>query len=162
MFEAMLRGWRAQQSARGLLEDTIGRGSGWCAGSWSSRTTTRGAGVRRHVDEWTVSLTGDKLAPSTVRGYQTDLRLFSEYLCDGRYGWVAACEEVFGTHPVPICHEWNTIAHLNDYEGDPEARPFTRDELQRFLDFADDQVERAVKGNARGRWPRIATRPSSR
>ena len=83
--------------------------------------------------------------PSTIRGYQTDLRLFSEYLCDGRYGWAVACEEAFGMHPVPICHEWNTIAHLNEYEGRPEARPFIREELQRFLDYADDQVERAVQ-----------------
>ena len=46
-----------------------------------------------HVDEWTLSLTCERrLAPSTIRGYQTDLRLFSEYLCDGRYGWAAACE----------------------------------------------------------------------
>ena len=21
-----------------------------------------------------------------------------------------ACEESFGTYPVPVCHEWNTIA----------------------------------------------------
>ncbi|SPL88393.1 putative integrase/recombinase [[Actinomadura] parvosata subsp. kistnae] len=71
------------------------------------------------------------LAPSTIRGYQTDLRLFSEYLTDARYGWAAECETQFGpgAHPVPICHEWNTIAHLNDYEGRPEARPFTREEL---------------------------------
>jgi site-specific recombinase XerD len=45
-----------------------------------------------HVDEWTLSLAGERhLAPSTIRGYQTDLRLFSEYLTDGRYGWAAAC-----------------------------------------------------------------------
>jgi integrase/recombinase XerC len=46
---------------------------------------------------------------------------------------VPACEKAFGTYPVAICHEWNTIAHLNDYEGSPEARPFTREELQRFI-----------------------------
>jgi site-specific recombinase XerD len=106
-----------------------------------------------HVDEWTQSLTAEhRLAPSTIRGYQTDLRLFSEYLCDVRYGWVAACEREFGrgAHPVPICHEWNTIAHLNDYEGDPEARPFTREELQRFLDYADEQVDRAVRVKRKG------------
>jgi site-specific recombinase XerD len=51
---------------------------------------------------------------------------------------------------VAICHEWNTIAHLNDYEGNPEARPFTRAELQRFLDYADEQVERAVKAKRKG------------
>ncbi|WP_406276225.1 hypothetical protein OHT93_31780 [Streptomyces sp. NBC_00191] len=37
----------------------------------------------------------------------------------------------------------DTLPHLQDYEGDPEARPFTREELQ--LDYADDQVARAVK-----------------
>jgi hypothetical protein len=55
-----------------------------------------------HVDEWTQSLTGEKhSASSTIRGYQTDLRLFSEYLCDGRYGWAVACEKEFGpgVHP---------------------------------------------------------------
>jgi len=88
------------------------------------------------VDEWAQSLTGEKhLAASTIRNYQTELRLFSEYICDGRYGWALACEREFGAgvHPVPVCHECNTIAHRNDYEGDPEARPFTRQELQDFL-----------------------------
>ena len=73
-----------------------------------------------------------------------------EFLTDGRYGWAAECEKAFGTYPVAIVHEWNTVAHLNGYEGDPEARPFTREELQRFLDYADDQVERAVKAKRKG------------
>ncbi len=42
------------------------------------------------------------------------------------------------------------IPHLNDYEGDPEARPFTREEMQRFLDYADEQVDRAVAANRKG------------
>jgi hypothetical protein len=61
-------------------------------------------------------------------------------------------------HPVPICHEWNTIAHLNDYEGSPEARPLTREELQRFLDYADDQVERAVRAKRKGGVGRLSGR----
>ena len=78
--------------------------------------------------------------------------MFTEFLIDGRYGWAVACEQAFGPgkHPVAICHEWNTIAHLNDYEGNPEARPFTRAELQRFLDYADEQVERAVRSKRKG------------
>jgi len=153
MVGAMLRGWRAQQASRGLREDTMEPRerlvrrfldfSGEYPWRW-------GPG---HVEEWTLSLTSEHhLAPSTIRGYQTVLRLFSEYLCDGRYGWAVACEEEFGPgmHPVAICHEWNTIAHLNDYEGNPEARPFTREELQRFLDYADDQVERAVRSGRKG------------
>jgi hypothetical protein len=53
-------------------------------------------------------------------------------------------------HPVVIVHEWNSIAHLQSYEGDPEARPFTREELQRFIDYADDQVARAVRAKRKG------------
>ncbi len=154
MVEAMLRGWRAQQTARGLQD--------------VATVAPRERLVRRfieftneypwnwtpsHMDEWTQSLTGEEhLAPSTIRNYQTDLRLFNEYLCDARYGWASACEQEFGpgVHPVPICHEWNTIAHLNDYEGDPEARPFTREELQRLLDNADEQVDRAVGAKRKG------------
>ena len=105
------------------------------------------------MDEWSQHLTAeDHLAPSTIRSYQCTLRQFTEFLVDGRYGWAAACEEEFGPgqHPVAICHEWNTIAHLNDYEGDPEARPFTREEMQRFLDYADEQVERAANSGRKG------------
>jgi site-specific recombinase XerD len=151
MVEAMLRGWRAQQSARGLQEDTIAPRERLVHRFLEFTNEYPWNWGPSHVDEWTASLTGERrLAPSTIRGYQTELRLFSEYLCDGRYGWAVACEGAFGTHPVPICHEWNTIAHLNDYEGRPEARPFTREELQRFLDYADDQVERAVAAKRKG------------
>ena len=68
-----------------------------------------------HLDEWPVRLTAERhLAVSTVRGYQGALRLFTEFLTDGRYGWAAACAEAFGpgSYPVAIAHEWNTISHL--------------------------------------------------
>ncbi|GLY92524.1 tyrosine-type recombinase/integrase [Actinoallomurus iriomotensis] len=153
MFEAMLRGRRAQQTARGLKEDTIsarerlmrrfGEFTNDYPWAWSSG----------QVDEWSLHLTAEQqLAPSTIRSYQCSLRLFSEYLTDARYGWVTECEREFGSgaHPVSIVHEWNTIAHLNDYEGNPEARPFTRQELQQFLDYADEQVDRAVRAKRKG------------
>ncbi len=86
MFESMLRGWRAQQFARGLRADTI---------ESRERLVRRFLGVTNeypwnwgpaHVEEWTLSLTSEQhLAPSTVRGYQVDLRLFSDYLTDSRY-----------------------------------------------------------------------------
>jgi integrase/recombinase XerC len=151
MVEAMLRGWRAQQAARGLQdlatvtprERLVRRFTNDYPWNWSPA----------HLEEWMQALIGEQhLASSTIRNYQTDLRLFSEYLCDARYGWAAACEAEFGpgVHPVPICHEWNTVAHLNEYEGRPEARPFTREELQRLFDFADAQVERAVRAKRKG------------
>jgi integrase/recombinase XerC len=86
----------------------------------------------------------------TIRAYQGGVRLFTEFLVDARYGWGPACEKAFGAHPVAICHEWNTLAHLSGYEGSPEAGPFTREEMQRFLDYAGDQVERAVRSGRKG------------
>jgi len=153
MFEAMLSGWRAQQAARGLREDTIAARQRLVRrfGEFTSEYPWRWLPV--HMDEWSLHLTAEEhLAPSTIRAYQCTLRQFTEFLVDARYGWAAACEEAFGAgqHPVAICHEWNTIAHLNGYEGNPEARPFTREELQRFLDYADEQVDRAVRSRRKG------------
>ena len=154
MFEAMLRGWRAQQAARGLREGTIAGRERLVRRFLLLTNEYPWHWTASHVDEWSLSMTSDRrLAPSTVRGYQTDLRLFTEFLADNaRYGWVSACEKEFGpgVYPVPIVHEWNSIAHLQSYEGDPEARPFTREELQRFLDYADDQVDRAVQVKRKG------------
>ena len=149
----MLRGWRSQQVARGLRIETIEARERLVRRFLAVTNEFPWGWLPGHMEEWTLSLTGEQhLAPSTIRGYQTGLRLFSDYLTDPRYGWGATCEEAFGpgVHPVPICHEWNTIAHLNEYEGDPEARPFARDELQAFLDYADDQVERAVTARRKG------------
>lgn len=151
MTEAMLRGWRAQQAARGLTEGTIARRERLVRSFLECTNEFPWNWIPSHVDEWSLSLTSEKhLAPSTIRNYQMELRLFSEFLVDGRYGWAVACEEAFGAHPVPICHEWNTHLHLSQYEGRPEARPFTREELQLFLDYADDQVERAVRAGRKG------------
>lgn len=154
MFEAMLRGWRAQQAARGLREETVCGREGLVRRFLSFTNEYPWRWTPAHVDEWSLWMTGERrLAPSTIRGYQTDLRLFTEFVADeARYGWVSACQGQFGSgvYPVPIVHEWNAIAHLQSYEGDPEARPFTREELQRFLDYADDQVERAVRAKRKG------------
>lgn len=153
MFEAMLRGWRAQQVARGLKADTVEPRERLVRRFGEFAEGYPWAWTAGRVDEWSLHLTAEQhLAPSTIRGYQCTLRLFTEYLADSRYGWIAECERVFGAgvHPVPIVHEWNSIAHLNDYEGDPEARPFTRQEMQRFLDYADEQVERAVTSKRKG------------
>lgn len=87
---------------------------------------------------------------STPATGSTHPRYRKSRLDNDRYGWSLACQEEFGTFPVPICHEWNTISHLNDYEGSPEARPLTRQECQRFFDFADEQVDRAAVSGRKG------------
>src|SRR5262245_15081198 len=111
MVEAMLRGWGAQQTARGLHGDTITRRERLARQFLAYTNEFPWRWVPAHVDEWTLWLTSEKhLAPSTIRNYQMELRLLSEFLTDARYGWVSACEREFGAgvHPVPICHEWNT------------------------------------------------------
>ena len=101
MVEAMLRGWRAQQAARGLREGTIGRRERLGAPVPGVHQRVPVAVDTAHVDEWSLWLTSEKrLAPSTIRGYQGNLRLFSEFLTDARYGWVAACEKEFGRGPI--------------------------------------------------------------
>ena len=97
------------------------------------------------IEEWTSNLVSGPvpLAHSTLRSYQQTIAMFMDYLVDLRYGWADECEKRFGTHPVQVCHEWNTATHANGFEGRPQVRPFSRDELQSFFDFCDDQVDKA-------------------
>jgi integrase len=78
---------------------------------------------------------------STARGYESDLRLFLEYVTDVRYGWPAICIDRFGEAPQQLLHELNTIVHVIEYEGDPTRRPLTYDEVQALFDAADGRVE---------------------
>jgi hypothetical protein len=102
MTEAMLRGWRAQQAARGLREKTVAPRERLVRRFLASSNEYPWNWGPAHVEEWTQSLMAERhLAPSTIRGYQMDLRLFSKYLCDSRYGWAAACETAFGPGRSP-------------------------------------------------------------
>jgi|HubBroStandDraft_3_1064219.scaffolds.fasta_scaffold103470_1 integrase/recombinase XerC len=152
VFEAMLAGWRSQQRSRLLAELTV---------TWRERIVRRFTAFTGElpwrwapgdVEEWTSELlSGDGHAHSTIRSYQRALASFLDYLTDGRYGWADECEARFGTHPVQVCHEWNTAVHAADYEGRPERRPFTRAELQAFFDFADERVA-VVRARGRKGW----------
>ncbi|MEU3071539.1 tyrosine-type recombinase/integrase [Streptomyces sp. NPDC006906] len=152
VFEAMLEGWtRQQRGGRRLQAKTIGDRlrvvrqfndfAGAYPWNWSAAA----------MDEWTTYLIAElHRAESTIRGYQTAVRLFSDYITSPHYQWPQECERRFGTHPVQICHEWNTAAHLIDYEGQAGRRPMTREEIQLLLDYADDQVERAIRLGRKG------------
>ena len=152
VFEAMLSGWSRQQRSRLLAVATV---------------ESRLALVRRftefagsHPWEWTPGDLEDftlslmsgqgRLAPSTIRGYHLTMRLFCDYLLDGRYGWVSQCEERFGQIPAQVCHDFNTAVHLVDYEGQPARRPFTYEELQTLFDFLDSRVELIVGSGRKG------------
>jgi site-specific recombinase XerD len=151
VFEAMLEGWGRQQASRQLSAATI-RGThsvvrrfqahnGEYPWSWTPA----------HLEEWTSDLRSVRgLVHSTVRVYQQTIRLFLGYVCDPLYGWDGECEQRFGSHPVQICHGWNTAAHRADGEHRPIRRGFTRGELQRLFDAADDLVEAARRSGRKG------------
>lgn len=68
-----------------------------------------------------------------------------------RLRWDRVCEQRFGTHPAQVFFEWNTATHVPDNEQSPAKRAFTKQELQDFLDHADDGVA-LVAASARKGW----------
>ncbi|HEY6425093.1 MAG TPA: tyrosine-type recombinase/integrase [Pseudonocardiaceae bacterium] len=151
VFEAMLEGWTIQQRARFLkavgtiqprvdLVRRLARFSNQYPWQWEPA----------EVEAFIVSLS---IAPSTARNYQNTLRLFCEYTADPRYGWPAKCHERFGAVPRQVLHEWNTIAHVAEYEGNPGRRPLTYDEVQRLFDAADGRVEEIRARHRKGAIP---------
>jgi integrase/recombinase XerC len=100
MLDAMLRGWRAQQKSRGMRDETAVDRERLIRRFCEFTNEYPWRWTAGHVDEWSAYLTGERhLAPSTIRAYQGDVRLFTEFLIDARYGWGPACEEAFGTYP---------------------------------------------------------------
>ncbi|MFC8669578.1 tyrosine-type recombinase/integrase [Streptomyces sp. NPDC057199] len=152
VFDAMLDGWYRQQRGGRRLEHktVVGRQarvrdfvifSGEYPWNWNAG----------HMDDWSSHLIAElRRQPSTVRSYQSTIRLFCDFLINPHYRWAEECELRFGTHPVQVCHEWNTLAHLVDYEGDERRRPLSRQELQTFFDYCDDRVEEIVRKGRKG------------
>lgn len=148
LLEEMLAGWRRQQQARRLSGSIIGgrervvrRFTEFCQGwPWSWREA--------QLEAW---VAGNAWAHSTVRSYQGAIGCFLAYVIDPRNGWVSECQQRVGAVPRQICHEWNTVAHVADYEGRPERRPLSRVELQRLFDTVDDGVAGAA-GSGRKGW----------
>ena len=139
MFEAMLTGWETQQRARFLkgpatikprldLIRRFARFSNQYPWQWEPT----------EIEAFITSLS---IAPSTARNYQNAIRIFCEFVSDARYGWTAKCVELFGSAPQQILHEWNTIAHVSEYEGNPGRRPLTYDDVQALFDAADGRVD---------------------
>jgi integrase/recombinase XerC len=147
---AMLQGWRQQQQSRGLSEGTISGREEIVRRFQAFTNDYPWNWAAQDVEEWSSSLCSKQRAQSTLRQYQQGLALFMAYLTDPRYDWAAECERRFGTHPVQICHEWNTIAHVVDSEGRPGNRPLTREELQRFFDYADERIAVANRSGRKG------------
>src|SRR5713101_3810692 len=141
VLEAMLAGWAKQQSGGRAVLRRFLEHAGEYPWNWTAA----------HLDDWSadlVSVAGK--AKSTIRNHHDAIRSFESYLVAPQYRWAEECQARFGTHPVQICFESNTTAHLVDYEGGPDRRPMTREELQRFFDYADGRVDQAVRLGRQG------------
>lgn len=152
MVRAMLSGWAKQQlGGRLSCQTTVKVRTSIVRGFIDFCGAYPWAWTAAMMDEWSAYLVGDLgRAKSTIRQKQGAVRIFCDYITSPFYDWPAQCETAFGGHPVQICHEWNTVAHLVDYEGDPGRRPFTRSEIQDFLDCADGRVAAAQKSRRKG------------
>ncbi|CCG02358.1 Integrase [Blastococcus saxobsidens DD2] len=152
VFEGMLTGWARQQKSRMLSDATVSsrlsllRRFTEFAGSYPWSWTPA------DVEDFTVGLTSGerRMAPATIRGYHLTLRMFCDYLTDARYEWPRQCRDRFGQVPSQVCHEWNTVAHLTEYEGQPARRPLSYDELEQLFDHLDRQVDVIVKSGRKG------------
>ena len=153
VYEGMLSGWGRQQAARMLAQTTIDPRIRLIRRFVEFTGSYPWAWTPADVEDFTVSLTseaGGRLAPSTIRGYHVTIRMFCDYLTDTRYEWVRQCRDRFGQVPTQICHEWNTVVHLTDYEGRPGRRPLTYGEVQQLFDYLDDRVERITVMRRKG------------
>jgi len=152
VFEAMLRGWERQQKSRMLADDTVKPRLSLLRRFAEFVESYPWSWTAGDVEDFTVWLTsGDRqLAPATIRGHHLTLRMFCDYLTDARYEWPRQCRDRFGQVPVQVCHEWNTVAHLSEYEGRPGRRPLTYDETQQLFDCIDDRVERIAASGRKG------------
>lgn len=150
--EAMLQGWARQQvGGRGLSAQTVVRRRAVVRRFLAYTNEYPWRWTAAHLDEWSADLAAARThRKSTMRTYHDAISCFEQYLLVPQYRWVEECQTRFGTHPTRICFEANTRAHLVDYEGGPDRRPLTRDELQRFFDYADGRVEHAVRAGRKG------------
>ncbi|RSS79170.1 site-specific integrase [Streptomyces sp. WAC06614] len=144
VFEAMLDGWSRQRRTRFLDEDGTIKPRLSVVRRFAEFTNQypwqwEPAEVEAFIDH--LRSRRKKFAVSTGRNYQNALRMFCEYVTDARYGWPLRCLERFGQAPAQILHEWNTVTHSSEYEGDAGRRPLTYDEVQALFDAADARVD---------------------
>ena len=126
----------------------------WCGGSRRSRTSTRGSGSRRRPGVHHLArrrgVHGKELSEQ--------LRLFCGHASDARTdGWPGAWSSS-ASAPRQILDEWNIVAHVTEFEGQPHRRPLTYDEVQALFDAADGRVQEI---RSRGRKGALAAQRDS-
>jgi integrase len=150
-FSEVLTGWKRQQSTQNFTQGTIRR---------------RVNSVLAFADftgkfpwEWTLGDADDYfthlrdvrgLVQGTIRAYQSDVSLFCAYATSDQYPWNESCGRLFGSAMSQIITDINKAHHTQEDSGSPEKRAFELDELQRFFDFADDEVARIIRSGVKG------------
>lgn len=152
VFTAMLDGFGKQQFSRGLAPETVQMRRWQLERFRQFAESYPWEWLPGDVEDFTTQLVNGSrpLAHSTIRIYHMTIRMFCEYLTDHRYGWVTECRKRFESAPSQICFEWNTLAHLNAFEGRPERRPLHYDELQTLFNVADGRVGKLIKAGRKG------------
>lgn len=152
VFQAMLEGWSdRQRGGRNLKETTVRSSVNLVAQFQKFSNEWPWNWTAADFDEWMTHLVAVKgLAPSTIRIYQYTIREFCDFLCSEHYGWADECAQRFDAYPSQVCHEWNSVSHLQMTEGRPNRRPMSRQEIQQLLDNADQRVERCLAEHRKG------------
>jgi site-specific recombinase XerD len=151
VFAELMAGWRRQQLSRNIQQGTIQK---------HAQDVFRFVDLSGHFPwEWTVGDVDEvfaharsvqNLAQSTVRSYQTSVKLFCDFVADPAYDWNELCDRSFGSTVSQVVTEFNRARHVQRNEQQPEKRPFTRRELQDFFDLADLEVERVLNSRRKG------------
>lgn len=152
VFNAMLEGWSDQQrGGRNLKEATVRNSLSIVRNFQQFTNDWPWNWSAADFDEWMTHLVAIRhLAPSTIRLYQHRVREFCNFLCSEHYGWAEECGQRFGAYPSQVCHEWNSVSHVQESEGKPGRRPMSRHEIQALLDKADQRVEECIAGRRKG------------
>jgi len=147
----VLTGWRQAQLAQNFSPATARRRAvsvlrmGDFVGSYPWQWTVADA------DDFFGHLRGARnLAHTTVRAYQTDVKLFLDYATDPAYDCNEHCGRLFGTVFSKVITEFNKARHVQADDARPLKRPFTPTELQQFFDLADLEPERILYAGRKG------------
>jgi site-specific recombinase XerD len=92
----------------------------------------------------------NNLSISSVRSYQTDIRMFCAFATSPVYDWNEQCGRLFGQSFTQVITEFNRAVHLHETDRGSLKRPFSEVELQLFLDHADLEAERIENSKRKG------------
>lgn len=124
VFESMLDGW-SDQTSRGLRATTIDVRRRFIEYFTEFCATYPWQWKPRDLEDYSVRVRSGKgpLKRSTIRGYQTNVRLFCDFLTDPRYGWQAECLARFAAHRSrPTLLRLTLVAGFVGEEPIPELR----------------------------------------